>query len=175
MGWWLLGPVWVRRQCEPGRPDAGRNRERDAQRAGGLDGVAVGLDGYELGALSARVGFVDAVNRGYDLDQVLIDWPVDELDLVELALGPDLSVDGTVELERLVDVLYVGRPAYGQANSLVGLFKVVEGGNAAVRVTVRLGRSSVNTIEIIEGLLEGDEVILSDMSAYDQYDRVRLR
>ncbi len=88
---------------------------------------------------------------------------------------PDLSVDGTIEIERLADVLYVGRPAYGQANSLVGLFKVVEDGNAAIRVTVRLGRHSVNTIEVIDGLIEGDIVILSDMSAWDAYDRVRLR
>jgi len=88
---------------------------------------------------------------------------------------PDLSVDGTIEIERLDDVLYVGRPAYGQANSLVGLFKVVEGGNAAIRVTVRLGRSSVNTIEVVEGLQEGEEVILSDMSAWDTHDRVRLK
>jgi multidrug resistance efflux pump len=88
---------------------------------------------------------------------------------------PDLSVDGTIELERLDDVLYVGRPAYGQANSLVGLFKVVDGGRAAVRVTVRLGRASVSTIEVVEGLSVGDEVILSDMSAQDEHDRVRLR
>jgi multidrug resistance efflux pump len=88
---------------------------------------------------------------------------------------PDLSVDGTVELERLNDVLYVGRPAYGQANSMVGLFKVVDNGGAAVRVTVRLGRASVSTIEVIEGLSVGDEVILSDMSAWDEHDRVRLR
>jgi multidrug resistance efflux pump len=88
---------------------------------------------------------------------------------------PDLSVDGTIEIERLVDVLYVGRPAYGQANSTVGLFKVVEGGSEAVRVNVRLGRSSVNTIEIVDGLRVGDAVILSDMSAWDAHDRVRLR
>ena len=88
---------------------------------------------------------------------------------------PDLSVDGTIQIDRLEDVLYVGRPAYGQANSLVGLFKVVEGGDAAIRVNVRLGKSSVNTIEIVEGLQVGDEVILSDMSAYDAHDRVRLR
>jgi len=88
---------------------------------------------------------------------------------------PDLSVDGTIELERLDDVLYVGRPAYGQANSLVGLFKLVDGGRAAMRVTVRLGRASVSTIEVIEGLSVGDEVILSDMSAWDEHDRVRLR
>ena len=88
---------------------------------------------------------------------------------------PDLSVDGTIEIERLVDVLYVGRPAYGQANSTVGLFKVVEGGSEAIRVNVRLGRSSVNTIEIVDGLRVGDIVILSDMSAWDAHDRVRLR
>ncbi|UCF67857.1 MAG: HlyD family efflux transporter periplasmic adaptor subunit, partial [Acidobacteriota bacterium] len=88
---------------------------------------------------------------------------------------PDLSIDGTIEIERLTDVLYVSRPTYGQPNSLVGLFKVVEDGNAAVRVSVRLGRASVNTIEIIEGLMEGDEVIVSDMSTWDEYDRVRLR
>lgn len=88
---------------------------------------------------------------------------------------PDLSVDGTIEIERLTDVLYIGRPAYGQANSLVGLFKLVDGGDAAVRVTPRLGRSSVNTIEVLEGLKEGDEVILSDMSAWSEHDRVRLK
>ncbi len=88
---------------------------------------------------------------------------------------PDLSIDGTIEIERLTDVLYVSRPTYGQANSLVGLFKVVEDGDAAVRVSVRLGRASVNTIEIIEGLIEGDEVIVSDMSTWDEHDRVRLR
>ena len=88
---------------------------------------------------------------------------------------PDLSVDGTIEIDRLEDVLYMGRPAYGQANSTVGLFKLVEGGDAAVRVNVRLGRASVNTIEVMEGLREGDAVILSDMSAWDDHDRVRLR
>jgi multidrug efflux pump subunit AcrA (membrane-fusion protein) len=88
---------------------------------------------------------------------------------------PDLSIDGTIELERLVDVLYVGRPVHGQSNSLAGFFKVVDDGDAAVRVTVRLGRASVSTIEIVEGLAEGDEVILSDMSAWDDADRVRLR
>lgn len=87
---------------------------------------------------------------------------------------PDLSVDGTIEIERLPDILYVGRPVQGQDNASVGLFKVVEGGSAAVRVTVQLGRSSVNTVEVIRGLKIGDQVILSDMSAWDAYDRVRL-
>ncbi|HET7275334.1 MAG TPA: HlyD family efflux transporter periplasmic adaptor subunit [Longimicrobiaceae bacterium] len=88
---------------------------------------------------------------------------------------PDLSIDGTIEIERLENVLYVGRPAYGQAESTVGLFKLVDGGESAVRTQVRLGRSSVNTIEVEAGLQEGDVVILSDMSSMDSADRVRLK
>jgi len=88
---------------------------------------------------------------------------------------PDLSVEGTIELERLADVLYVGRPVHGEANSTVGLFKVVDEGGAAVRVQVQLGRTSVNTVEIVKGLQIGDKVILSDMSAWDNYDRVQLK
>jgi HlyD family secretion protein len=87
---------------------------------------------------------------------------------------PDLNVDGTIELERLENVLYVGRPAFGQEQSLVGLFKITEGNNGAARVQVKLGRSSVNLIEIEGGLQEGDRVILSDMSAWDAHDRIRL-
>jgi HlyD family secretion protein len=92
---------------------------------------------------------------------------------------PDLSVDGTVELERLENVLYVGRPAFGQEQGSVSLFKITEGTqeapSEAQRVQVRLGRSSVNTVEILEGLNVGDVVILSDMSAWDGRDRIRLR
>jgi len=86
---------------------------------------------------------------------------------------PDLSVDGTIDIERLANVLYVGRPAYGQAESTVGIFKLMLNGEAN-RVQVKLGRSSVNQIEILEGLRESDQVILSDMSTWDSYDRVRL-
>jgi HlyD family secretion protein len=88
---------------------------------------------------------------------------------------PDLTVDGTIELERLNDVLYVGRPAFGQDQSTVGLFKVDRSGGDATRVQVRLGVSSVNTVEVLSGLEVGDKVILSDMSAWDAYDRVRLK
>ena len=88
---------------------------------------------------------------------------------------PDLSVDGTVELERLDNVLYVGRPAFGQENSAVGLFLVDPATGEAVRSQVQLGRSSVNTIEIKGGAKEGDQLVLSDMSAWDAFDRVRLR
>ncbi len=88
---------------------------------------------------------------------------------------PDLSVEGTIEIERLADVLYVGRPVHGDADSTVGLFKVVDGGKEAMRVPVELGRVSVNSVEIRKGLQVGDEVILSDMSASDNVDRVELR
>ncbi len=88
---------------------------------------------------------------------------------------PDLSVEGTIEIERLADVLYVGRPVHGDPESTVGLFKVVGGGSEAVRVPVELGRASVNTVEIRKGLKIGDEVILSDMSASDNSDRVQLK
>jgi HlyD family secretion protein len=88
---------------------------------------------------------------------------------------PDLSVEGTVEIERLADVLYVERPVHGEANSTVGLFKLVDDGKEATRVQVQLGRTSVNTVEILKGLEIGDKVILSDMSAWDNYDRVQLK
>jgi multidrug resistance efflux pump len=87
---------------------------------------------------------------------------------------PDLSVDGTIDLERLENVLYVGRPAFGQENSTISLFKLDAAGNGAVRVPVKVGRASVNSIQIIEGLHEGDTVILSDMSRSDNTDRIRL-
>jgi len=86
---------------------------------------------------------------------------------------PDLSVDGTIELERLADVVFVGRPAFGQERSTVGIFKL-DGNGYAERTQVQLGRSSVNSIEIVKGLSPGDRVILSDMSQWDANDRVRL-
>ena len=88
---------------------------------------------------------------------------------------PDLSVDGTIEIERLQNVLYVGRPAYGQAESVVGLFRLEPDGKTASRVNVKLGRSSVNTIEVVQGLQPGDRVIISDMTQWDNADKVRLK
>jgi HlyD family secretion protein len=87
---------------------------------------------------------------------------------------PDLSVDGTIDLERLDNVLYVGRPAFGQENSTISLFKLDVDGKDASRVPVKVGRESVNSIQILEGLREGDTVILSDMSRWDKTDRIRL-
>jgi HlyD family secretion protein len=88
---------------------------------------------------------------------------------------PDLTVEGTVELERLGEVLSMGRPAGAQPNATVSLFKLVPGSDEAVRVPVQLGRGSVNSIEVVQGLAEGDQVVLSDMTAWDAVDRVRLR
>jgi HlyD family secretion protein len=88
---------------------------------------------------------------------------------------PDLSVDGTIQIDDLKDVLYVGRPVNGQENGTIGIFKLVNGDGDAVRTNVKLGRDSVNTIEVLHGLSVGDRVILSDMSAWDSFDRIRLR
>jgi HlyD family secretion protein len=121
------------------------------------------------GVVDARVVRVDpAVQNG----TVTVDLAL----LGELPKGarPDLTVDGTIELERLENALHVGRPAMGQPRSTVGLFRLVKGTSDAVRVRVRLGQASVSTIEILEGLDEGDEVILSDTSAWDAADRIRL-
>jgi HlyD family secretion protein len=96
--------------------------------------------------------------------------------LGELPRGarPDMSVDGTIELERLPNVVFVGRPTYAQANSTIGLFKLVDGGTYAVRVPVEIGAMSTNSVEIVKGLVPGDEIILSDTSAWEDNDRIRL-
>jgi len=88
---------------------------------------------------------------------------------------PDLSVDGTITIENLRDVMFVGRPVHGQADSTIGIFKLTPDGGEATRVNVRLGRVSVNAVEVVSGLQVGDKVILSDMSQWDSVDRVRLK
>jgi HlyD family secretion protein len=117
-------------------------------------------------------GHVKRVDPAVEQGTVTVDVAFDE----ELPKGarPDLSVDGTIELERLENVVFVGRPAFGQENNTVGMFKLVPGSNDAVRTPVKLGKSSVNTIEIVGGLNPGDQVILSDTSAWDSHDRIRL-
>jgi HlyD family secretion protein len=124
-------------------------------------------------------GIVTRIDPAAQQGTVTVDVKLllDQMPNGELPEGarPQLSVDGTVEITRLPDVLYVGKPAFGQSNSTVGLFKVVDDGEYAVRTNVQLGLGSVNLIEVIQGLEEGDEVILSDMSRWDSVDRVRLR
>jgi HlyD family secretion protein len=104
---------------------------------------------------------------------VTVDASIDEP--LPKGARPDLSVDGTIELERLNDVLFMGRPAFGQDQSVVGLFRIDADGAYANRTQVKLGKSSVSTVEILSGLKVGDRVILSDMSAYDAFDRVKLK
>ena len=87
---------------------------------------------------------------------------------------PDLSVDGTIDLDRLTNVLYVGRPALGNENSTISLFRLSSDGTTAVRVPVKVGKASVNSIQILEGLQPGDTVVLSDMSRWDAHDRLRI-
>jgi len=117
-------------------------------------------------------GHVTRVDPAVEQGTVKVDAQIDG----DLPRGarPDLTIDGTIELERLDDVIYVGRPAFGQENNTVSIFKLVSGSSEAVRTPVKLGRSSVNSIEIINGLQPGDQVILSDTSAWDAHERIRL-
>jgi HlyD family secretion protein len=121
------------------------------------------------GTVNGHVTRVDpAVEQGTVNVEVAFDEPLPK------GARPDLSVDGTIELERLDNVVYVGRPAFGQENNTVGMFKLINGNGEAARTPVKLGKSSVNTIEILSGLQPGDQVILSDTSAWDGHERIRL-
>jgi len=133
------------------------------------NGLVASID-TRNGVIEGRISRVDpAVREGsVTVDVILVG---------ELPKGarPDLSVDGTIEIERLDDVLYVGRPAYGQAHQTVSLFRLDRDGTTARRVQVQLGRTSVSTIEVIAGLDDGDRVILSDTSTWDDHDRLKLK
>ncbi|HEU5457537.1 MAG TPA: HlyD family efflux transporter periplasmic adaptor subunit [Terracidiphilus sp.] len=121
------------------------------------------------GVIPGRVTRIDpAVQNG----TVTVD--VELLGALPAGARPDLSVDGTIDLERLADVLYVGRPALGNENSTLSLFRLDPGGKTATRVSVKVGHASVNNIQVLSGLKEGDLVILSDMSPYENVDHVRL-
>jgi HlyD family secretion protein len=121
------------------------------------------------GIIAGRVSRIDpAATQGTVLVDITLEGALPQ------GARPDLSVDGTIEVERLTNVLHVGRPVQGQPNSTIGLFKMEADGVHASRVQVKLGRTSVNSVVILEGLNEGDTVILSDMSQYDNVDRIRL-
>jgi HlyD family secretion protein len=122
------------------------------------------------GTVEGHVSRIDpSVLNGTVTVDVLMDGPLPD------GARPDLSVDGTIEIENLKDVLYVGRPVHGSSQSTISLFKLTPDGSEATRVNVKLGRASVNTIEVLQGLQVGDRVILSDMSQWDNYDRIRLK
>jgi len=122
------------------------------------------------GIVAGRVSRIDpSVQNG----TVTVDISIDEA--LPNGARPDLSVDGTIEIENLKNILYVGRPAFGQPQTTVGLFKMNEDGTEAVRTSVKLGRFSVSSVEVLQGLKEGDRVILSDTSAWSSYERIRLK
>jgi HlyD family secretion protein len=153
--------------AEPGRLKA-ELRIAETQAKDVQPGQAASID-TRNGVVGGRVSRVDpAVQNGTVTVDVALEGPLPR------GARPDLTVDGTIELERLADVVHVGRPAFGQENAAVGIFRLEPDGVHAARVTVRLGRSSVNSIEIVEGLRPGDQVILSDTSAWDAHDRIRL-
>jgi HlyD family secretion protein len=138
--------------------------------------IAIGLPAsvdLRTGAppVTGRVARVDPAAQG---GTVLVDIGFEPGTVLPKGARPDLGVEGSVELERLADVLIVGRPAFGQEDSAVSLFKLSPDGVGAVRTRVRLGRGSVNQIEVKEGLQAGDKVILSDTNAYDTHERIRL-
>jgi RND family efflux transporter MFP subunit len=131
-------------------------------------GLAASVDTHN-GVVPGHVSRIDpTVLNGTRTVDVQLDGPLPP------GAVPNLSVDGTIDLERMTDVLRVGRPALGNENSTLSLFKVDADGRSAERVPVKVGRASVNEIQVLEGLKEGDTVILSDMSRYDNVDRVRL-
>ena len=122
------------------------------------------------GVVTGKVSRIDpAAQNGTVTVDVALEGPLPQ------GARPDLTVDGTIELERLTDIVYVGRPAQAQPNGTVGLFKLDPDGVGATRVKVGLGRSSVSTIEVTSGLVPGDQVVLSDTSAWDAFDRIRLK
>jgi HlyD family secretion protein len=167
VGQWAVPGQELARVVEPGRLRAVL-RIPETQARDVVIGQRASID-TRNGVVDGRVVRIDPAVQG---GTVTVDVAL-EGDLPRGA-RPDLSVDGVIEIERLDNVLHVGRPATGQSGTQTTLFRVEPGGRYAVRVPVRLGQGSVNTIEILEGLSPGDEVILSDMSSWDAYDRVRL-
>jgi hypothetical protein len=138
---------------------------------------AADLKPNQSATVDTRLGIVKGHVRGINASAsdgtrtvyVSLDGPLPE------GAVADLPIDATIDIEKLDNILYVGRPVHGAANTSVSLFKIVKEGAEAVRVNVKLGRSSVNTIEVLDGLQSGDKIILSDMSAYDNADRIHLK
>lgn len=168
-GQWVQSGMTVARVVQPGNLKAvlriPESQAKDVQ-----IGQPAAVDTRTGGVLQGRVSRKDAAAQG---GTVTVDVVFEAL--LPAGAVPDMNVDGTIQTDQLTDVLYTGRPVTGAATGTVGLFKIVDDGRYAVRVPVQLGRSSVNTIEIITGLQVGDRVFLSDMSQYDNVDRVRVK
>ena len=167
-GQWVMSGMTLAKVVQPGRLKAVlRVPETQAK------DVAIGLKSEidtRNGIVPGRVVRIDPSSQG---GTVGVDVALEGT--LPAGARPDLSVDGTIEIERLQNVLSVGRPAFGQSESMVTLFKLDPGGKTATRVQAKFGRSSVNTIEVLEGLNEGDEIIVSDVSRWDGFDRVRIK
>lgn len=168
VGQWVTPGTMLARVVEPGRLKAVL-RIPETQARDLSVGQTASID-TRTGIVAGRVVRIDPAVQG---GAVSVDVALEG----ELPRGarPDLSVDGTIELERLPTVLHIGRPAYAQSEGSASLWKLVDGGAAAVRVPVRLGRASVNTVEVVSGLAQGDQVILSDLSRWDDVDRLNIR
>jgi hypothetical protein len=168
VGQWVASGATLGKVVQPGRLKAVL-RIPETQAKDVVIGQPASVD-TRNGIVRARVVRIDpAVQNGTVSVDLALEGPLPK------GARPDLSVDGTIDIERLDNVMYIGRPAYGQAESTVGLFRLDPDGAEATRLNVRLGRSSASTIEVRQGLKPGDVVILSDMSAWDTAERVRLK
>jgi HlyD family secretion protein len=168
LGQWVVPGQVLARVAQPGRLKAVL-RVPETQAKDVAIGQPVSVD-TRNGIVPGRVMRIDpAAQNGTVTVEVALEGAL------PAGARAELSVDGTIEIERLTDVTYVGRPAYGQAESVVGLFKLSEDGKTATRINVKLGRASVNTIEVVQGLEPGDRVIISDVSQYDNQSRLRLK
>jgi multidrug resistance efflux pump len=168
LGQWVNPGLELARVAQPGRLKAELRVPETLARD-----IAIGQKASIDTRNGVVAGHVMRIDPGSQQGTVLVEVAIDG-DLPRGARA-DMSVDGTIELERLPDVVFVGRPAYGSAESTVGLFKVSEDGSEATRVNVRLGAASVNTVVVLNGLAPGDSVIISDMSQWDNVSRVRLK
>lgn len=168
LGQWVPEGTTLAKVVQPGRLKA-QLRIPESQAKDVALGQAASID-TRNGIVRGRVSRKDPSAVG---GTVLVDVMLEG----ELPAGavPDLSVDGTIEIQKMTNILYTGRPAFGPGSGTVGLFKLESNGDYAVRVPVELGRSSVNTIEILRGLEVGDKVVLSDMTQYANVDRVRIK
>ena len=168
VGQWVQSGTTLARVVQPGTLKAVL-RIPETQARDLAIGQVASVD-TRIGVVAGRVNRIDpAAQQGTVAVDVTFTEPLPQ------GVRPDLQVEGTVEIERLASVLSVGRPAYGQPNAQTSLFRVTADGRYAERVSVRFGRASVNTIEVVDGLAEGQEVILSDMTRWDQVDRVRVK
>jgi len=167
LGEWVVPGTILARVAQPGKLKAVLSVP-ETQAKDVVIGQVVSVD-TRNGIVPGRVQRIDpAVNAGTVGIDVSLEGPLPS------GARADLSVDGTIEIERLDNVLYVGRPAFGQPDGTISLFEIGPDGHTAVRKTVKLGKSSVTTIEVLQGLAAGDRVIISDMSAWDNVNKVRV-